>query len=532
MSEETVVFVRKASGLVRELSWWDVLLFTLAGPAASGMAYYTVKVPGVYPGGNIVLAFLVGLIAWIFPVIVLAIFASSFPRSGSPYVVISRVLHPLFGFIPNWTYVLGGGSALAVGLVNYLGLIPIASSFQVAGQITQNASLMSIGESLADPWIRLYISLGLTVVLWLLELWGLSKMKWVLRVLIYLPLVVTLIAVISFFVGAGAPAFDSIYGAGMYDKINGLAKDLDIAGAMMPPGAALQGMLLSVLWAYAGAEAISFCGSEVKTPRKSFMRGMLIGIVAVGLLYMLNAWAVQVAFGGNFITNYSWLYYNNADKLQGLLGVTPAAPSIPFYAALIFGSAAMSIVLGIGYFLWYLNTSMVIWMAGVRGMFAMAFDRMLPTKLAEVNRRGAPTWANHLIGIFALIGVFVGLGDSLGVQLSATMLAIEDFTLLFFIWPLGLAAMFLPYTRPDLFEKSTFQHKIFGIPWVTVLGAITFVVGFWLMLTVGLELTDIWSQIGVAAFILIGLLVVAWMYKRNRKEGIDPTKIFTEIPPA
>jgi amino acid transporter len=156
----------------------------------------------------------------------------------------------------------------------------------------------------------------------------------------------------------------------------------------------------------------------------------------------------------------------------------------------------------------------------------------LPTKLTEVNRRGAPTWANHLIGIFALIGVFVGLGDSLGVQLSATMLAIEDFTLLFFIWPLGLAAMFLPYTRPDLFEKSTFQHKIFGIPWVTVLGAITFVVGFWLMLTVGLELTDIWSQIGVAAFILIGLLVVAWMYKRNRKEGIDPTKIFTEIPPA
>jgi len=52
------------------------------------------------------------------------------------------------------------------------------------------------------------------------------------------------------------------------------------------------------------------------------------------------------------------------------------------------------------------------------------------------------------------------------------------------------------------------------------------------MLTVGLELTDIWSQIGVAVFILIGLLVVAWMYRRNRKEGIDPTKIFTEIPPA
>jgi amino acid transporter len=103
---------------------------------------------------------------------------------------------------------------------------------------------------------------------------------------------------------------------------------------------------------------------------------------------------------------------------------------------------------------------------------------------------------------------------------------------MFFIWPLGLAAMFLPFTRPDLFEKSTFQYKIFGFPWVSVLGAITFGVGFWIMLTVGLELTNIWSQIGVALFILVGLILVAYMYRRNRKEGIDPTKIFTEIPPA
>ncbi|MCR4433023.1 MAG: APC family permease [bacterium] len=532
MGEETVVFARRASGLVRELSWWDVLLFTLAGPAASGMTYYTVKVPGLYPGGNIVLAFLVGLIIWIFPVIVLAIFASSFPRSGSLYVVISRVLHPLFGFIPNWTYVLGGGAALAVGFLNYLGLIPIASSLQVAGQITKHASLVAIGESLADPWIRLWIALGLTVIIWFLELLGLSRLKWVLRVLIYLPLIVTAIAIIAFFVGSGTQAFDSVYGAGMYDKVNSLANDLDIAGSMMSPGEALQGMLLSVLWAYTAAEAVSFVGSEVKTPRKSFLRGMLIGIVAVGLLYILNAWAVQVAFSGDFIRNYSWLYYNQTDQLQSLLGVTPAAPSIPFYASLIMGSSTFAIIFGIGYFLWYLNTSMIIWMAGVRGIFAMAFDRLLPTKLTEVNRKGAPTWANHLIGIFALLGVFIGLGDSLGAALSSVMLAIEDFTCMFFIWPLGLAAMFLPFTRPDLFEKSTFQYKIFGFPWVSVLGAITFGVGFWIMLTVGLELTNIWSQIGVALFILVGLIFVAYMYRRNRKEGIDPTKIFTEIPPA
>ena len=41
MGEE--VFVRRASGLVRELSWFDVMIWAIACPAASGMTYYAVR---------------------------------------------------------------------------------------------------------------------------------------------------------------------------------------------------------------------------------------------------------------------------------------------------------------------------------------------------------------------------------------------------------------------------------------------------------------------------------------------------------
>ncbi len=532
MAEETVVFARKASGLVRELNWWDILLFTLAGPAASGMTYYSVKIPGTIPGGDVILAFLVGLLIWIFPVIILAVFASSFPRSGSMYVVISRALHPFFGFIPNWSYVLGGGSALAVGFLNYLGLIPISGGFQIAGEISRNPALMNIGTYLSDPMNRLWISLIMTVAIWLLELWGLDKLKWVLRAVIYLPLLITGVAIVLFFIQNGQNSFDAVYGAGMAAAVGNLAVDKGIAAAMVSPGQGLRDMLLAVLWAYTALEAVSFVGSEVKSPRKSFMRGMIIGAVAVGILYMLNSFAVQTSFGANFIRDYSWLYYNQPDALSGLLNAIPPAPSIPFYASMVGGSAWLAVVLGIGFFLWYLNTSMIIWMAGVRGLFAMAFDRLLPTGLTAVSRRGVPTNATHLIGILALVGCFIGLGDSLGVTLGSAMLAVEDFTAMFFIWPLGLAAMFLPYTRPDLFEKSTFQYKIGKVPVMTILGAITFAIGFWIMLYVALELTDIWAQIGVALLILVGLIFAAAMYAKNRREGIDPNKIFTEIPPA
>jgi hypothetical protein len=39
-------------------------------------------------------------------------------------------------------------------------------------------------------------------------------------------------------------------------------------------------------------------------------------------------------------------------------------------------------------------------------------------------------------------------------------------------------------------------------------------------------------MITVSGLIPMGLNLVAGMYNRSRKEGIDPTMIFTQIPPA
>jgi hypothetical protein len=41
-----------------------------------------------------------------------------------------------------------------------------------------------------------------------------------------------------------------------------------------------------------------------------------------------------------------------------------------------------------------------------------------------------------------------------------------------------------------------------------------------------------WSTMATAIILAIGFILVAFMYNRNRKEGIDPNKIFAEIPPA
>jgi APA family basic amino acid/polyamine antiporter len=534
MAEETVVFARKASGRVREMSWFDVLLITIAGPAASGMTYYAVRIPGQYPGGNTVLAFFLGGLMWLLPVLLIAIYASSFPRSGAMYVVISRATHPFLGFLPNWLWIVSTG--FSVGFLNYIMLNILSSCMQIAGEIANSKSLTDAGTWLAGNYTRLWIAMVITVVVWLMELQGIDRLKWFIRIIVYLPLIMTITALVILAVKDGPTAWNNVYGAGSYAKINLAAQQQGIADATMSLWGGIGGMLLAVFWAYTALESISFVGSEVKTPRTAFMRGMSIGFASVMALYMLNAWLPTVCFGTNFVRNYSYLY-NTSDASKAALqaamgGVTPPIPSIPFYAGIAGGVSWLCIALGLGFMLWFLNTSVIIWMASVRGLFAMAFDRQLPLSLCSVSKKGVPTTATHVIGVVSIIGCFIGLGNELGNAMSSNMLAILDWTGMFFIWCVGLAGIFLPYTRPDLFEKSTFQRKWAGIPVMTIMGVAVLMIGFYMILMVGLELATTWSQIAMAAVVTVGFILVAYMYNRNRKEGIDPNQIFAQIPPS
>ncbi|PMP81315.1 MAG: amino acid/polyamine/organocation transporter, partial [Caldisericum exile] len=60
---------------------------------------------------------------------------------------------------------------------------------------------------------------------------------------------------------------------------------------------------------------------------------------------------------------------------------------------------------------------------------------------------------------------------------------------------------------------------------------ITFGIGWWMILNVTTEQNTL-AMIITTLLILIGLLFVVYMWHKNREEGVDPNKIFKEIPPA
>src|SRR4030042_4742183 len=101
------VFLRKASGLVREVSGKDVVFFNSGGiNAGLGLAFIFLFGPAFYPGANHNIAL---ILTWAFCVIqtlMYLFFTVTMPRSGGEYLYISRSLHPSIGFAISFSYTL------------------------------------------------------------------------------------------------------------------------------------------------------------------------------------------------------------------------------------------------------------------------------------------------------------------------------------------------------------------------------------------------------------------------------------------
>ncbi len=538
MAANEIVFVRRASGLVRELDWYDVFIWVLATPAASGMTYYAVRVlgdPSCY-GGNLVLAFFLAGLLFLPLMLACMLIATSFPRSSSLYVFVSRVVHPVLGYLPFWYYIIGGGAAMASGLILYIGVKALGGPLYTAGVMSNNAFLIALGEATSSPANQMCIAAVLVAIAWAINMFGMRVVKWFMRVATIIPLAVTIITLAGFaFLGpdGGLSRFDAVFGEGTARRIMeiGLGK-APVSGLspLEPAGllAGTYGMLLYTLWAWSGLEVVTFVGSEVKSPSRSYLRGYLLGYAAVMALYLVNAFLVPWAFNYDFIASYAYLQRNYPDVLSEVLGGrAPPEASVPFFASIAFGSPIAAIIIGIAYFLWYLNTVVPIWVAGVRGFFSMAFDRVLPERIAEVSARfAAPTWANHVTALLAVLGAAMAYLEDLGVAIAGAAISFLDFSLFLFVWPVGLALMLVPWIRPDLFNQMVISSRALCV----ALGAILFAEGWWLMLYTSYP--DPLVQIVNISVGTAGMAIFAYSTAKNRARGIDVTMVYAQIPPA
>ena len=98
------LFLRKATGLVRDVSATDAFLLNAVGMNVGlGALFMLQQAPAFFPNGNMVVAAIIGTLVMAFSIQwVYSEFSAAMPRSGGDYVFTSRAIHPFVGWLLGW----------------------------------------------------------------------------------------------------------------------------------------------------------------------------------------------------------------------------------------------------------------------------------------------------------------------------------------------------------------------------------------------------------------------------------------------
>ncbi|MGD0176494.1 MAG: APC family permease [Candidatus Bathyarchaeia archaeon] len=569
------LFVRKATGLVREIGPLTAMIIILANVMGLGWQKRVFQFTGAAPLPEnlwvagippMVMAFLIGGIIIILSVLSFSILIAAMPRSGGGYVVISRLVSPIWAFVGSWFEFLSiawsfGIIAVAVFEGIYFIFGPIVG-ITAAG--VNDVYLFGGGVLL----VILFTAIGSL---------GVRMAGYLLQVMFWIPAILTIYVLFLLASSLTNPSAlqAGIAALGQANGITGVTADTYVKGALAQGmdaanvgnyWSAVSVAMIGAYFAYIGYAASTFVAGEVKEANKSLPKVLLISSVIIMVAYMvvsgLGAYATSALArttlpNGNtwtFFEAYSYLSYGGGNLAKaGVPAIKAWTTTVAAMTGIGMNLSSLNWLLFIFGILWVANDIPPFILTASRILFAMAFDRVLPGSFANVNERfHSPVNATIATGVFGLLGCFSesgvisnggswnpggALGGALNgifsIGVSSTDLMDAVFFTLF-----ALALIMLPYRKKEIYDTAPF--KIGGKAGMVVIGILGVGANLaldWMILTAPQDsynilapTSDNWFAIGFT--VLLGLIGAGmYAYYKYGKKDVDYSTIFAEIPP-
>ncbi len=569
------LFVRKATGLVREIGPLTAMIIILANTMGLGWQKRVFQFTGAAPLPEnlwiagippMVMAFLIGGIIIILSVLSFSILIAAMPRSGGGYVVISRLVSPLWAFVASWFEFLSISWSFGI-----IGVAVFEGVYFIFGPVV---GLTAAGVN------DVYLFGGgllLVILFTAIGALGVRLAGYLLQVMFWIPAVLTIYVLYLLGTSVANPTAlqAGIASLGQANGIAGVTADTYVKGALAQGldaanvgnyWSAVSVAMIGAYFAYIGYAASTFIAGEVKEANKSLPKVLLISSVIIMVAYMtvssFGAYATS-ALGRTTLPNGNTWSFFEAYSYLSYGGGNLAKAGVPAIKAWTTTVAAMTgIGLGLGSLNWLLFIFGVLWVANdippfiltaSRILFAMAFDRVLPGSLANVNERfHSPVNATIVTGVFGLLGCFSesgvistggswspggAAGGALNGVFSIGVAATDLFDAVFFTL-FALALILLPYRKPQIYETAPFKiGGKSGMAAIGVLGVGANLVLDWVILTAPQDSynilapnSDNWFAIGFT--VLLGLIGAGmYIYYKYAKKDVDYSTIFAEIPP-
>jgi amino acid transporter len=493
----------------------------------------------IFPGANIALSIVIGGVLFGLVFIVYSVLASAMPRSGGDYVFTSRILTPSIGFalgFAGWAFWQFFYAFLAANTIVVGALQPLFSGL---GVMYHSPTLTSIANWLSETGPRL----GITIVLLMISGWIMLRgLRLYIHIQNYFMMPVTIIALVVIvleFLLVSHSTF--IHHFNHFESSTGGLSSSNLLPAAKAAGYHAVGFSWSATWGFsvllAGALLWCMWQTELMGEMKSAksMRNTAGGMLGADFLLMVTlligiAWLYQYA-GKSFIGPFSYLATNDPAKLGGGWGFRGVETLLALPAA----NGILLILIFLG-FLGPISQSMFnTTLTASRLYLSMSFDRVLPAKMGEVNRRGAPSVAVTVsVGISIVLAIIYAFDQHITEAIFTASVAS-------LIAMLGtvVAGTIFPYRMRAVYELSpAAKYKIAGLPAVTVIGGLaTVFIAATTAFFIYYPGFGLRTSAAIPGWIVMGVLFLLapiwfWTVKAvRRRHGIRLEYAFKEIPP-
>jgi APA family basic amino acid/polyamine antiporter len=525
---EHAVFVRKATGLVRGWSVRDAFIYAAFSINLVTLGLYIFSFAPFIPKGSLLWSVLLAGGYLVLQGVTYASLIAAMPRAGGDYVWISRVLGGGPGFvlaITGWWFILWLWVPIYANILNVEVLGPLSAIIGWDSAVTfwSGKDGVFVSSIITALLASIFIALGIRTYARIQKICFYGGVIG-LAVVALLLLVNSKTSFISHF---------NDQSKDLYGVDNAYAKTLKAGtDGYVPPGLGsfavgatfllIPMMAFFNLWSNWGATLYG----EVRGA-SDFRKN----IYAMGGALIATTIAAVVLFG-LFSKTFGWDFYNAANNAFWA-GTIPTGvfPYPALLAASFFGSPVLQFILVAVMSMWFFGWVGTVFLSSTRVIFAAAFDRVLPEKVASVNSNGVPmvALALMLVPSIGLSALYAYNADFATYTLDATLVIAVTF--------LGsaIAAAVLPWRKADIYNASPIaKYRVLGIPLITF-SAVAFIAFLVFCLYKWLA-DDIYGVNKGSSLIFMGCLyalaLVIYVGSRvyRRSQGMDLSMVYGEIP--
>jgi basic amino acid/polyamine antiporter, APA family len=537
---ETQLFVRQSTGLVREASAVDAAIFNavFSAPVGATLAWGVFFALSVFKGADLVTATLIAFVLNIPVLIMMSLLASSMPRTGGDYVWVSRILSPPLATVSNF----GAAFSAMIGATfwaRYFPVFALGPTLVTLGVFFNNTTLVRWGNNFQthDLWIFVGGFAMIALMTGILIAGTKTTLRWqnwfwiIASIGTFLAFLVLLFGSRNTF----AHNFNTLsakFGAhgNVYQQVIAGA-DGNIATSAQPTkwDSTLPSVFVIMVFMMWNWWSVYLAGELKSASNRKRQMGIMFGaltwdtvfiVIGVLLIYKVAGYAFMA--GVNIAGNKAY--------------VLPTGPWYHFLASLTANVKVLTVLIVGSFLFWSLPAMVGNTFMPVRTVFAWAFDRLLPAKLADVNERTHSPVPAILVVMVLVTAMLVW---SIKATTFATWLALGVLAGVVCVWIVSIAAFVFPERRPDLYQASPANVKWLGIPVLKIVAPLSFLVMTFLVwetvhyLPLAVFVPEHrWYvpafMLGTAAF---GLLVFYTAKFIRRAQGIDIDLVYKELPP-